>query len=262
MNKLYLNDEFKKNWLGKDPFAAVSAIEGRIYRYVAGRKTFQFDLGGKSFFAKVHSGVGWLEIFKNLVQFRMPVLGARNEWRAINCLKELGLATMTAVAFAERGWNPANRSSFIVTEDLIETSSLEDVCKTWSVEKPQFKMKLELVIAVATIARKLHTNGICHRDFYLCHFLRHDQEESLKLSLIDLHRALIKKNLAPRWMIKDVSGLYYSAMGIELTQRDLFRFMEHYDQTSLRECLVTRNRFWLSVQKRANAMYQKLGPSS
>ena len=262
MKKLYLNDEFRKSWLGKDPFVAVSAIEGKIYRHVAGRKTFQFDLDGKSFFAKVHSGVGWVEIFKNLIQFRMPVLGAGNEWRAINRLKELGLATMTTVAFSECGWNPANRSSFIVTEDLIETSSLEDVCKIWPVEKPKFKMKLELIIAVATIARKLHANGICHRDFYLCHFLRHDQEANLKLSLIDLHRALIKRNMAPRWVIKDVSGLYYSAMNIGLTQRDLFRFMKHYDQVSLRECLIKRNSFWLSVEKRACAMYQKLGPSS
>ena len=34
-------------------------------------------------FIKLHYGVGWREIFKNLLLGRWPVLGAKNEWRAL-----------------------------------------------------------------------------------------------------------------------------------------------------------------------------------
>ena len=44
---------------------------------------------------------------------------------------ELGVDTMRAVAFAQRGSNPAKRHSFIVTEELAPTISLEDFCRDW-----------------------------------------------------------------------------------------------------------------------------------
>ena len=92
---LYLNEEFKRNWQGADPFKMLQAMEGNIYRQVRGRKTFQFTLNGRSYFAKLHSGVGWSEIIKNLLQLRLPILGAENEWRAITRLQELGIAIVS-----------------------------------------------------------------------------------------------------------------------------------------------------------------------
>ncbi len=95
----YLNEEFTQNFAGADPFKMLQAMEGNIYRQVPGRKTFQFSLNGKSYFVKLHSGVGWGEISKNLLQLRLPILGAGNEWRAIHKLHELDVATLNAVAF-------------------------------------------------------------------------------------------------------------------------------------------------------------------
>ena len=86
-----------------------------------------------------------------------------------------------------------------------------------------------------------------------------DSEQPFELYLIDLHRALIKNPLALRWIVKDVSGLFYSAMEIGLTQRDCYRFMKTYDGTSLRDALVDNGAFWSSVDKRARAMHRKLG---
>lgn len=229
---LYLNDEFGKHWKGVDAFVKLQSIQGKVYREVTGRKTFQFTLDGESYFAKLHFGVGWSEIFKNLIQFRLPILGAENEWRALRKLQALGIATMKFVAYGSSGWNPATRKSFIVTLELEHTTSLEDVCINWKEDKPTYTIKRELIKEVARIGRVLHANGICHRDFYLCHFLLHStdlgQDKKPKLSVIDLHRALIKENLALRWKIKDVAGLYFSAMNIGLNRRDLFRFIKYY----------------------------------
>ncbi|PCJ25448.1 MAG: lipopolysaccharide core heptose(I) kinase RfaP [SAR86 cluster bacterium] len=265
---LFLNDEFRSMLRSGDPFDQLSAIEGRIFREVKGRKTLQFNLNGHSFFVKLHHGVGWREVFKNLFQLKMPILGAENEWQAIAKLKALGVDTMKSVAYGSRGWNPAKRQSFIVTEDLIETISLEDYCKSWKQSKPKFREKKQLIEKVAEISQLLHNGGVCHRDFYLCHFLLHqdkpnsDLDNTPKLSLIDLHRALIKRNLGQRWIVKDVAGLYFSAMDIGLTKADQLRFIRCYSKLDLRSALKDDGMFWTTVKNRAELMYKKLGSSN
>ncbi len=259
MNTLVLNDTFKELIADSDPFDCLWAMEGEVHRDIKGRVTKQFSHLGRSYFVKLHSGVGWIEIIKNLLQLRLPILGARNEWQAVARLQELGIDTMTVVAFGEDGRNPAKRRSFVVTEDLVNTRSLEDVCANWSVRPVEFSSKKSLIEKLASISRVLHENGICHRDYYICHFLMDESSGSnQKISLIDLHRALIKETLAERWIIKDVSGLYFSAMDIGLTQRDIFRFMKVYDQQELRQCLKGNSKFWRAVDKRARSMYKKL----
>lgn len=264
----YLSEDFAKDLPKGDAFQNLQAMEGKVYRDLQGRKTLQFSLGGKSYFVKNHFGVGWGEIFKNIVQLRMPILGAENEWRAIRKLKSLGLATMTSVAYGSKGWNPARRQSLIVTEDLADTVSLEDYCVDWPQTPPSFARKQKLLSKLAHISRTLHQGGVCHRDYYLCHFLMPEgcldagSDQPFELFLIDLHRALIKNPLGMRWIIKDVSGLFYSAMDIGLTQRDYYRFIRIYDDMSLRDALAHNGAFWSSVNKRAMAMHEKLGPVS
>lgn len=264
----YLSEDLAKDLPKGDSFQSLQAMEGKVYRDVQGRKTLQFTLADKSYFIKNHFGVGWREIFKNLVQLRLPILGAENEWRAISKLKSLGLATMTSMAYGSRGWNPARRQSLIVTEDLANTISLEDYCKEWTKSPPDFALKQKLLSKLATISRILHRGGVCHRDFYLCHFLMPkdsldaDSSQEIQLFIIDLHRALIKNPLGRRWIIKDVSGLFYSAMDIGLTQRDYYRFIRSYDDMSLRDALAHNSEFWNSVNTRAQAMHKKLGPVS
>ena len=259
MSALFLNSSFSDLFSDSDPFDTLWAMEGEVHRDVKGRVTKQFTHQGQSYFVKLHSGVGWLEIIKNLLQLRLPILGARNEWQAVARLQELGIDTMTVVAYGEDGWNPARRRSFVVTEDLSNTRSLEDVCADWPRQGVGFSSKKALIEKLAKISRVLHQDGICHRDYYICHFLMDQSpEENQKVSLIYLHRALIKDNLSERWIIKDVSGLYFSAMDIGLTRRDLFRFMKVYSGQELRQCLKTDITFWRAVDKRARAMYKKL----
>jgi len=265
---LFLNDEFSKSWQEDDPFAVVQSIEGTVFRKVKSRKTLRFSLNGESYFLKLHLGIGWSEVLKDLVQFRLPVTSAENEWNAINRLHELDIKTMTVAAYGKKGINPATRQSFLVTEDLNDTVSLEKYCSGWSNQRPAFSVKSNLIEKIANISRTMHLNGICHRDFYICHFLLHNVknnepvEDNLRLSLIDLHRALIKRDLGNRWIVKDIAGLYFSSMDIGLTQRDLFRFMRGYKQNSLRLTLEQDSDFWNQVSKKANLLYRKLNGSN
>ncbi len=239
---LYLVEPFRSLWAGQDPFVAVEALQGKVFRELEARRTLRTEVAGRGYFVKIHRGVGWGEIFKNLVSARLPVLGAGNEWRAIRRLEELGVSTMTAVAYGERGANPATRHSFIVTEELAPTVSLEDYCRDWPHRPPPPPMKHALVARVADMARRMHEGGVNHRDFYICHFLLHldpaPTPEALRLSLIDLHRAQVRARTPRRWRDKDLASLYFSALDIGLTARDKLRFLRTYFGKPLRRVLV------------------------
>lgn len=245
------------------------AWEGQVFRDVAGRRTLRFEAGGRGYFIKIHTGVGWKEIFKNLLSGRLPVLGAGNEQRAIARLEQLGVDTMKTAGFGRRGWNPARQQSFLITEELIDSISLEDLCRDWPQQPPAPAFKCALIRRVAEIAATLHGHGVNHRDFYLCHFLwqRHSDPAHPTLSVIDLHRAQLRRRTPRRWLVKDLGALYFSAMDIGLTRRDVLRFLRAYRSRPLREWLREEADFWRDVQRRADKLYaswtaQALPPSS
>ena len=216
--QVWLAAPFDRLWAGRDPFEAVEALRGEVFRELEARRTLRTEVDGRGYFVKIHRGVGWAEIVKNLVCLRAPVLGAGNEYRALRRLAELGVDSMTPVAFAERGANPAQQHSFIITEELVNTVSLEDYCRDWSVNPPAPNWKRALIGRVAEMAGKMHRGGVNHRDFYICHFLLHrhpsPRPEDFRLSLIDLHRAQVRSNIPKRWLYKDLASLYFSALDI------------------------------------------------
>lgn len=236
-----LKEPFASLWQGKNVFAEVKKLQGEVFRQLETRRTIRFETAGKSYFLKWHQGTAFKEVVKNLISFRMPVLGADREWKAINRLKALNVDTMRGVGFGEKGLNPINKTSFIITEDLTPTISLEDYCADWATNPPDVKAKRILIKRVATMVRKMHGGGVNHRDCYICHFLLHlpfdGQENDLKISVIDLHRAQIRTKVPRRWRDKDLIGLYFSSMNIGLTQRDIWRFMRVYFNLSLRDIL-------------------------
>ncbi|KAF0099573.1 MAG: heptose (I) phosphotransferase [bacterium] len=238
---LVLRPPFDRLWAGQDPFTAVETLEGQVFRELDGRRTLRTEIDGRGYFVKIHRGIGWGEIAKNLLSLRLPVLGAGNEWQALTRLAELGVDSMRAVAFGCRGVNPARQRSFIVTEELAPTVSLEDYCRDWPLHPPDPALKRALIRRVADMAGRMHRGGVNHRDFYLCHFLLHldpaPTSDSLRLSLIDLHRAQCRTVTPRRWRDKDLAGLYFSALDIGLTQRDILRFLHGYFARPLRHIL-------------------------
>lgn len=252
--------------LGADPFGALMSMPGEVYRQTGGRQTLRVAIGGRDYFLKRHHGVGWREIFKNLLQLRLPVLGAGTEVRAIRRLEALRVPTMHCAGWGERGGNPARRESFVLTTALTDTISLEDFCAGWGQRTDwtaqQIALKRQLLRHLAITARVLHENGVNHRDFYLCHFLlRLDSPglaqpgQTLRLHLIDLHRVQLRARTPRRWRVKDIAGLYFSALDAGLTRRDCYRFICAYCPGPLR--LHMQNPFWRQVSRQAVFLYRK-----
>jgi heptose I phosphotransferase len=241
-------------------FDAVMRLEGERYRHLDGRTTARVMIGGLAYFIKQHRGVGWREIFKNLVQGRLPILGARDEVLALKRLATLGVPAPRVLGYGERGFNPATRESFIIMEALDNTISLETLCADWVNNPPRFEFKQAVIAAVAQVARLLHTHGMNHRDFYLCHFLLEKtcvDQRPLCLFLIDLHRAAIRKTTPSRWVNKDLAGLYFSSKGIGLTSRDYYRFMKVYRLQSLREMLTSERQHWEHIKSLGEKLYRE-----
>jgi len=261
---LYLRKDFEQAWKGMDPFEVVKQLDGEMFRVVKSRCTLRFYMNGKSYFIKIHSGVGWKEIIKNLLNFKSPVLSAKNEWIALKKLQTLGIDTMTVCAFGLRGVNPARQTSFIITEDLINTKSLENVCSVWAHNQPSFVLKKALIEKLAIISHKMHTYGINHCDYYICHFLLDISKErnmidkhNIKLFVIDLHRAQVRKTISHRWRVKDIAGLYFSAMDTGLTRHDIFRFLQLYLDKNLRALLCENASLLRDIKKRSKRLYLK-----
>lgn len=231
-------------------FSRMMSLRGESFRQLEGRLTQRVQIADQSYFIKQHRGIGWMEIFKNLAQLRLPVLGAKNEYLALQKLASLGIPVPAVAAYEQRGLNPARLQSYVLMQELNPVISLEELSKTWRETPPAFNLKQKLVAEVARIARIMHDNGINHRDFYICHFLLQDD----KLYLIDLHRAQIRRQIPKRWRIKDLSGLYFSSKDSGLTKRDLFRFMKHYSGKSLRETLKDKH-IWQKVRARGERLY-------
>lgn len=260
---IVLSKYFQQRWKDIDIFETLLTLKGKVYREKDGRKTFQTTIDGKNYFIKLYLGIGWKELIKSIVRFRLPVLSAQNEWKAIQQLEALKIETMQLAGYGKQGCSPAHRQSFIITDELSSTQSLENFCRNWASTPPDNALKRALITKVARIARKLHDKGLIHRDFYICHFLfdisvkrkkvhHHDQH----LYLIDLHRMRKQYCFQRRGKIKDIAALYFSSMDIGLTQRDLLRFIRIYQNKPLRSALLNKS-FWRRVNRRAISLYCK-----
>jgi heptose I phosphotransferase len=241
-----------EQWKHLDIFEHVIHLEGCIFRAQPGRKTLRFIHNNEAYFIKIHTGPKSGEILKNLLHARLPVMGAGNELEAISTLKKYGFVPQ----IAGYGFRPP--VSFIITKELGYTVSLEDFCRDFKRTPPPLKLKWALIRKVASLAKIIHANGINHRDFYLCHFLlditggrEFLDPDNLNLYVIDWHRAQKRKRVPLRWQIKDIAGLYFSALDIGLTQRDIQRFVKVYRGNE-------NPRFWQKVKKRALALYLKM----
>ncbi|PAU56313.1 lipopolysaccharide core heptose(I) kinase RfaP [Pseudomonas indica] len=259
--KLMLDEPFKSLWAGCDPFVEVERLEGQVYRELEGRRTLRTEVAGRGYFVKIHRGIGWGEIAKNLLSAKLPVLGAGQEWAAIRRLEQIGVPTMTAVAYGERGSNPAAQHSFIVTEELAPTISLEDYCRDWPSRPPEPRLKWALIAEMARMVGTMHRAGVNHRDCYICHFLLHTDKpvraDDFRISVIDLHRAQTRIATPRRWRDKDLAALYYSALEIGLTRRDKLRFLAGYFQRPLRQILAEESPLLARLERKAAKLYAR-----
>ena len=256
---IYLDNEIEKYFSGfEDPFKKVKEIDGDVYRKTANRITKKFVLKNKTYFLKYHGPIGYVEILKNILKFQLPTVSARKEWNALQKLQSKGINCPSPIAICSKGVNPAKSHSFIITESLEPNISIEDAFELKAVNKKSVSEKKKIIERVGSICRNLHSIGLNHRDLYLCHFLIDATLNPDKpISLIDLHRAQIRNKVPERWLVKDIGGLYHSAIRFGITERDCYRFLMAYFNCSLKDLFSNHEEFIKKARKRAFSMYMK-----
>ena len=250
-----IREPFADLWRGQDVFACASALSGKVFRAVKNRHTLRFETGGRGYFIKYHGPMSFREVLKNLFQLKMPVFGAENEYRAIRKLESLGVDTMTIRAYAVRGHKPCGLESFLVTDEITDHVSLEDFCRPWPQTPPDSRLKHQLIEKLAETCAKMHFAGLDHRDCYLCHFLL-DMESfrrgDIRLRVLDLHRAEIRPVIPRHMRIKDLAGIFFSAMDLGLNRQAAFRFMAVYRRGG-----ALPHGLWKQVWRAAVRLYVK-----
>lgn len=233
-------------------FEDFMSLQGYTVRAAANRKTMRIAIAGQSYFIKQHEATGWREITKNWLSFKRPIIGAMTEVRAIQALEEIGIATTPIAAYGVKGHSAASQRSFLLTEDLGDIHSLEDICKNWQTQPATSETRQVMLIAVAKLAKTFHGAGLCHRDFYLCHIAL---QKSAPLTaetafyLLDLHRVLQGVSPHGTAVRKDIAGLIFSCMDFGFTPEDWQIFKAHY--------LPQSADFWRQAFNRADRLHAK-----
>lgn len=261
-----LRGAFSEAWRLDEAFEKASNVDGHIVRAIANRVTRRFELDGNGYYCKWHNGVGWGEILKNLIRLRMPVISAATEWKALNKLQELQIPCPTPLAYGVSAEGYAKRCSFIITKEIENLESVDVVLRRFNESKEPltFRSMFKLIVTIADIARKMHLAGMNHRDFYLCHFMI-DKEGEMKLAqsksptiyLMDLHRAQMRNEVPYRWLVKDLGGLYFSALDLGIGKRHFLRFLKFYFDADLRAILEKRRGLLSAIKKRAVRTYAR-----
>jgi heptose I phosphotransferase len=264
MNHLVLNIHIKQCLHKLNPtLDDIMTIQGEVFRAVKNRQTIRFTCGNDTYFIKKHFAIGWWEILKNLSQFRMPIISARNEYRALKKLASLGINTPKIIGYGEQGYNPATKKSFIITAELTNCVGMRDIAKQWAKHQPDFYQKKNIIEEIARITRIMHNNGINHRDLYLAHFLLAKNQNLTKknskpiLYLFDPHRAQIRNKIPKRWLIKDLASLYFSSMEANLTRKDILRFLQIYFKRPWQEVIKQQQNLLQKIRQQAIRLYRK-----
>lgn len=220
---------------GLDGFDALMRFEGgSAVKTKPSRSVVSFELGGDkataptTFYLKRHQ-LGFIEALRAAAA-RGGSEDARNEWEKLHLLKELGIPTMTPVAFGERLRLGLPLESLTLTLGLAGTEKLTEYLPGLARDRAGMEgvaKKRELIKRVADLAREFHSMGLNHQDFYLVHILY--RLATGELFLADLQRVKHRTSLPVRWRVKDLAELAFSAGECSsITRTDFLRFIKRY----------------------------------
>lgn len=176
---------------------------------------------------------------------------ARMECETIDRLAAAGINTPRAVACGERWGTIFEQRSFLMTEEVKGSRSLESQlppCFTGSLTCEKRRARRDFICRLALFIRRFHETRYRHRDLYLSHIFCSDEGE---FCLIDLARAY-RPFLQQRFRIKDIAQLHYSAPMESFTQVDRLRFYLAY--VGRRRLLPRDKAFIHAVVRKAHRM--------
>lgn len=188
------------------------------------RQRVMFDTSNPSavLFLKRYQNVPKLKQKENWLVHRKRISTMGCDLEPAENLRKLGINTPRIIAFGERWGGLFEERSFIITEKIQDSVSLEE-----KMPDDFYRNRKIFVENFAGFVRRFHDTGYRHRDLYLCHIFCNLRGE---FTLIDLNRVFKPLVFSERFRTKDLAQLYYSAPGKIFTKADRLRFFLAYLQ--------------------------------
>ena len=221
------------------------------------RSRLQFDIGAAqslpptTVFLKRYCKPPVLVQLKNWLSHRRRISCASCEVEPIRELPAAGVCTPKVIAYGRQWGTLCEKRSFIITEKIPDAEALERKLPDCFNDPPtteNLKSRRDFVARLASFVRKFHNTGYCHRDLYFSHiFCRTDGT----FCLIDLARSFKPALMHPRFLIKDIAQIHYSAPAAHFSGSDRLRFYLAYtacnrltqrDKAFIRKVLAKANR--------------------
>ena len=186
---------------------------------------------------------------------------AAAEWAQLERARALGIDVPEVVAAGEQIGPWSQLQSFVMIAELSGSEAVNELLQRLAAELDSLAfetLKRHVIDEMARITATLHAVHAFHKDLYLCHFFlglepakgltdftdreargpdlsvftaseMTRQEQTIRLSLIDLHRLKVHKLWPDWWRWKDLGQLLFSTYGVDgITNRDRLRFWRIY----------------------------------
>ena len=186
------------------------------------RIMFDTDSPKTTLFLKRYQNIPKLKQKRNWLTRRKRISMMDCDRRPAEDLQKLGINTPQTIAFGQEWQGLFEKRSFIITEKIPASASLEEKLPDYFLHQ-----RKNFIKNLAAFVREFHKTGYRHRDLYLCHIFCNPQNQ---FTLIDLNRAFKPQFFSERYLIKDLAQLYYSAPGETFTKSDRLRFFLAYLQ--------------------------------
>ncbi len=194
----------------------------------------EFEIDGRIFFMKRYSRPPISVQIKNWLCHKKIITCGQIDFEISQKLKKSGINTVKTVCY---GWElnkSLEKRSFSITEKIADSESLEQKLPNYVTgsQSPENRAKkITFLNQLAKYIKRFHNAGFRHRDLYLCHIF-YDSDNTF--SLIDLARVFKPTLLAKKYLIKDLTQLYYSSKASNFTKADKLRFyLAYMNQQSL-----------------------------
>ena len=215
---------------GLDTFKNIMERKGgETVRSVPGRSTVKIELqwpdGAKQIAFLKRYEPEYLSNVGRLLRFiHWPGAGdeATREWRMLHALKAGGFQVAQPVASGRESSLGIITRSFVMATEARGTPA-DRYLKTCPISERQL-----LAVSVANLARRFHTAGFVHRDFYLAHVFVSSHESEFDLVLLDLQRVGRPVLFRERLRVKDLGSLAYSALKAGASMALLMRGFKTY----------------------------------
>jgi hypothetical protein len=222
-----------------DTFDSVFMFKGgETAKTLKERSVIRFEVedidATKAFYLKRHnlSFIGLKRLFFLFFPDKAVSEGIK-EFKNICDFRKKKLATVVPVAAGEKFVNFFWVESFLLTEDFSPFISLEDFVK----KQPEFftsrngkARKQNLLKAIAVFARRMHAQGLNHRDFNTTHILvRYNAAyHRPELAVFDLQRVDKARFFRFRWIIKSLARVNYSLPKHIFSNKDIIYLFKAY----------------------------------